>query len=330
MSAGIALALAISAAFSSPGPPLHPKVVVYRVRDFLMPLGPLTPSVFYPEGKVSEKAVRRALCGAIAQLGNGDAMQWCRAHFKPAERVGIQVDCSWPPVTMILVDVLVDELVKAGINPDQIYVFAGDERDIFRAGLLVRKQGDGVKVVGTASEGFRGGLSRVVLDYCDALINVSRLRADARIGLWGCVANHLACVDYPVRMAALKRPEELVKIAARPTVRLKMRLHILDALQPIYEPGKGGKQLPPRWQYGGIIVSQDPVAADLVGWRLLEEYRAEKYGEPRPLEPQPNYLLAAPKYRLSVARYDHIRLVLAGWLEGALLQPQQPGGTARQ
>ncbi len=318
------LAAVLVGLVGSPGPPAHPTVAVYRVKDFLLPLGPLTPPVFYPEGKVSEKAVRRALCGAIATMGGKDPIKWCSEHFKPAERIGIQVDCSWPPVTMLLVDVLIDELVRSGANPDQIYVFAGDERDIFRAGLIVRKQGDGVKVIGTASEGFRGGLSRVVLDYCDALINVSRLRADARIGLWGCVANHLACVDYPKRIEALKDPEKLCQIAARPTVRLKMRLHILDALQPIYEPASGRRKLPPRWQYGGIIASQDPVAADLVGWRLLEAYREKKFGKPAPLEPQPTYLFTAPKYRLSVAKFEAIRLKLAGYLEDALLEPREP------
>ncbi|MBC7289588.1 MAG: DUF362 domain-containing protein, partial [Armatimonadetes bacterium] len=249
-----------------------------------------------------------------------DPVDWYRENFRPTDRVGVQVDCSWPPVTMILVDVLIDELVHAGIDPNRMYVFAGDERDIYRAGLLIRRQGDGVKVVGTPSEGFRGGLSRVVLDYCDALINVSRLRADSRIGLWGCLANYLSCVDYPDRVAALKDPERLCEIASRPSVQLKMRLQILDALQPIYEPSSDRKKLPPRWPYGGVIVSRDPVAADLVGWRLLEAYRERQHGKPAPLEPRPNYLLTAQKYRLSDATPETVRVILTGHQEDALIK----------
>jgi hypothetical protein len=308
---------ALAAEPASPPPPV---VCVGRVQEFLLPLGPLTPPAFYPEGKISDLAVREALRLALSGLAGGkDGERWLASNFAPAERVGIQVDCQWPPVSMVLVDVLIDELVHAGLSSDRIYVYGGDERELFRAGLVVRRNGSGVKVLGTASEGFRHGLSRVVLDYCDALINVARLRADSRLGLWGCIANHLSCVDYPERMAALRKPEMLCAIASRPTVRLKMRLHLLDALQPPYEPATGSV-LPPRWPYGGIIASRDGVAADVVGWRLLEAYRAQRAGQPSPLVPQPLYLAAARKYGLSDAFSGPVQLLVRGYQADALVK----------
>lgn len=287
-------AIMVLAVAAGPGPPPDPAVGIGRVTDFLLPLGPLTPRIFYPEGKVSDIAARQALNLAIEALTGRDMAAWIAANLRPVDRVGIQADCSWPPVCMVLLDVLIDELVRAGIGPGQIYVYAADDHDIYRAGLLVRKEGGGVRVMGTASEGFRKGLSRIALDYCDALINLARLKPHKRLGLWGCLANNLSLVDYPDREEALANPERLLDIAGRATVRAKMKLCILDALQPLVEApladGDREKELPPRWPYGGVIASRDPVAADVIGWRLIEAYRAAQGIQPAQLIPRPHYL----------------------------------------
>lgn len=291
------MVLAIAA---GPGPPPDPTVGIGRVTDFLLPLGPLTPRIFYPEGKVSDIAARQALRLAIEAFTGRDTAAWIAANIRPVQRVGIQADCSWPPVSMVLLDVLIDELVKAGIGPGQIYVYAADDHDIYRAGLLVRKEGGGVRVVGTPSEGFRKGLSRVALDYCDVLINLARLKPHKRLGLWGCLANNLSLVDYPDREEALANPERLLDIAGRATVRAKMKLSLLDALQPLVEAPLADrdreKELPLRWPYGGVIASADPVAADIIGWRLIEAYRAAHGLEPAQLNPRPDYLEKACGY----------------------------------
>lgn len=312
--ASLSLALA-----QSPGAP-QPVVGVGRVEAFLLELGPFTPKFVYPEGKISDIAVRQALHEALTGLGEGPGPGWWRAHLRPAETIGIQIDCSWPPVSMPLVDVVVDELVRAGANPNRIYVFAGDERQLYQAGLAIRNETTGIKVVGTTSEGFRGGLSRIVLDYCDVVVNVARLRADRQLGLWGCVANHTVCVDYPARLAALRDPDKLLEIASRATLRLKTRLHILDALQPPYEPAPD-HELPPRWPYGGLIASPDPVAADLVGQRLLEAYRAEAGIQPIALQPAPAYLeKACTEARISTAIPGPIAVTVSGYQEDALIE----------
>jgi hypothetical protein len=301
----------------------EPIVGVGRVRDFLLDLSPLTPKSVYREGKVSDIAVRQALHWAIAALGEDEPERFWRRYFRPSDAIGLQIDCSWPPVTMPLVDVVIDEIVRAGANPNRIRVFAGDERELYRAGLVIRNDATGIKVLGTASEGFRGGLSRLVLDQCDVIINVARLRADARVGLWGCVANHTVCVDYPQRLAALQQPELLCQIASRPTVRTKTRLHVLDALQPPYQPPQSD-ELPPRWQYGGIIVSADPVAADLIGQELLEAYRKSIGIQPAELQPQPSYLQeACARGVLSRAIAGAIKVRVLGYQEGALIQESQ-------
>jgi hypothetical protein len=286
------VAITMLALAAGPGPPPDPTVGIGRVTEFLLPLGPFTPRVFYPEGKVADTAARQALNLAVEAATGQDVSAWIAAELRPVHRIGIQADCSWPPVSMVLMDVLIDELVRAGIGPGQIYVYAADDHDIYRSGLLVRKEGGGVRVLGTASEGFRKGLSRVALDYCDVLINLARLKPHKGFGLWGCLANNLSLVDYPDREEALANPERLLDIAGRATVRAKMKLAILDAFQPPYEPPgeRDRDELPPRWPYGGVIASRDPVAADIVGWRLIEAYRAAHGLQPSQLSPRPEYL----------------------------------------
>ena len=227
---GIAAAILLSLAcpIANPAEPPDPMVGVGRVADFLQPIWPLSLKIFYPEGKVNDKRVREALTSALEAMSGGPARKWLSDTFRPSFRVGIETDCAWPHVSIVLLDVLIDELVLSGVSPDNIYVFGADEREVYQAGLVVRREGPGVKVMGSASEGFRNGLSRVVLDYCDVIINVSRLKVDRRLGMWGSLANYSCLVDYPDRLAAFKEPERLCQLAARPTVRMKVKLNLLD------------------------------------------------------------------------------------------------------
>jgi hypothetical protein len=59
-----------------------------------------------------------------------------------------------------------------------------------------------------------------------------------------------------------------------PAIRTKIRLNICDATTACYEAGPGFK---PQysWKENALIVSQDPVALDHIGWRIIEKKRAE-------------------------------------------------------
>lgn len=320
MGIAVAILLSLACPITNPAEPPDPSVGVGRVSDFLMPVWPASLKVFYPEGKVNDEKARQALLLAIGGMSGEPARKWIADTFHPTDRVGIQTDCAWPHTSMILVDVLIDELVRAGVSADNIYVFGGDERDVYAAGLTMRKEGPGVKVMGTVSQGFRNGLSRLLLDYCDVIINVARLKVDKRVGMWGCLANCTALVDYPDRLAAYKDPDQLCKLAEKPTVRMKIKLHLIDALQPVYDFWKD-RQPPPRWPYGGVIASRDPVAADIAGWELLEAYRAKVKGKPWPLDPQPTYLNdASAVYHMSRASRAHLPVVVKGVQADALIK----------
>jgi hypothetical protein len=74
------------------------------------------------------------------------------------------------------------------------------------------------------------------------------------------------------------------------------------------------------WEYKGLIVSRDPVAADATGLRVLEARRREFFGEDKPMQPTPHHIfLADTRYHLGVSGEDRIELVKLGWTDGVLI-----------
>lgn len=292
----MAVLLSGAAAFpagANPGRTPGPATVgaVYSA-DFLVKRTALTPALVYPLGKQDYRTVVRMLDRAVMLATGAETISasWA-AVLSPGDKVAILLDAQVPPASLGLLDALIDRLIRVGVRPSNIIVWAEDERSLFAAGLLVRSDPDGVRTMGADSEGYRGGVSRIVLEQCTVLINLARLRYDARLGMWGTTANQIASLPLPQRLELLANPLRIGSAAAKPTIRVKAKLHILDALQPNFEVG--GQSVPPYWNCGKVLVSTDCVAVDMVGRQILEDRLAEMRGYPAPLTPEPAYLAAA-------------------------------------
>lgn len=284
-------------------------VAVVQSDDILLPRSILAPTSVYPLGKQNYRVVARMLDRAVASaLGVERAQDAWGTLASHTDRVGILLDAETPPASLAVVDAVVDRLVRAGVRPANIIIWARSEQALFSAGLVVRKSPEGITTMGADSEGYLGGLSRIVLGYCDVLVNLARLRPDTRIGMWGAVANQLASVPDTERARLLADQRELPTAAARPSTRMKFRLHILDALQPNYEPGP--VRMPPYWVEGKLLASTDCVALDVIGRQVLERKREQVRGSPWPLEPSPEYLQVAPiAFRLGQADLERITVL---------------------
>ncbi|MGC8746512.1 MAG: DUF362 domain-containing protein [Candidatus Saccharicenans sp.] len=92
-------------------------------------------------------------------------------------------------------------------------------------------------------------------------------------------------------------------------IRGKHRLSILDALRVQYHRGPSYH---PQWAENcqKLIFSTDAVAADSIGWKLIEELRAKK-GLPSLKEEnrQPAYLFTAEKMGLGQADQANIEIL---------------------
>jgi hypothetical protein len=290
--------------------PENALVCVSRAERIMVPQGLGSPRLLYPQGRIDIAVIEQLMDSCLESLvGSRGTAAW-RELVSPLDRVGILVDAGDYPVLPNTVEVIIDRLVGVGVQPDNICVIGGDERDLFAAGFNIRREGRGVKVQGAAGEGFRAGISRLVTDYSDVIINVGSLRVDPELGLAGCVANTLNVVPYPQRAKLRRDPLAIGAVGASPALRQKLRLCLLEAYLPAFA-GTGSER--ETWQYKGLLASTDPVAIDVIGQQILETHRGLQIGAPSPLSPAPDYLAAAHRHnRLGQSDPAHITIRYQG------------------
>lgn len=325
----IMLAIAASDAAAAPGRVGPATVVMARTERILIPPGWTAPEMFYPQGRIDYVPVAQIITRALrryADCTDERENPW-RRLATPQDKVGIQVDLTAPPVAQETINAIIDGLVSSGVPEDSIIVYAGEERDLFGAGIALNRTGRGVRTMGAESEGYRGGLTRIVLDYCTVIINVARLRADRHLGMRGCVVGNIASVPYAERLRLLEQPQELHGPAANAVMRAKTRVHILEAYQPVLHDT--GEKYPPVWEYRAVLLSSDPVALDVTGMRLLA---AEQALTQRPLpdghatpETATTYLQPASVDTLGLGQSDpaQITVELLGTARDKLIEVQQ-------
>ena len=120
-------------------------------------------------------------------------------------------------------------------------------------------------------------LPKVVTRTITKLINVPVLMDHEATGLAGCLYNiSLGLADNTRRFEQFGQHGDaaIAELAALPAVRTKLVLNICDALVAGYA---GGPSFKPQysWPYGGLYLSRDPVAIDLLCLDLLEAKRRD-------------------------------------------------------
>ena len=318
----IILLLTSAAALAVPEAPGPATVYIARSAKILYPPGIAAPKALYPQGRVDYDVVAKLVDTAVeAVTGKGNEEGW-RDLFKASDRVGIMIDAGEYPVQTATVETVVDRLINNGINPRNIVVFSGDERDLFNAGFNISRDDKTVRVLGTESEGYRGGFSRLVSDYCDALINIATLEVNPDLGFNGCVTNTLACVPTVQRVALCSHPDQIASVAAMAAVRQKVRLNLLEAYLPLLDTIRKGKEKEKiTWQYGGLIAGTDPVAVDAVGRQVLEHCRQASKGQPWPLPQATDYLAPAEtNYRLGTSNRQQITVKVEGYTQDSFVE----------
>ncbi len=179
----------------------------------------------------------------------------------------------------------------------------------------------------TGHKGYEGGegvqlefsaehVCKVCSEWAHVLINVPSFKSHWLSGIAVCLKNWVGAVDaldiqdrntpWPFHADSCAN---LGMIAARPEIRDKLKVNIVDALQLLFE---GGPQINPQylWNYGGLIVGTDQVAVDRVCLDILQQKRNEFKGGEWPISPPPQHIMvAAEKYGLGVADLAQIDVV---------------------
>ncbi|MFO8012480.1 MAG: DUF362 domain-containing protein [Phycisphaerae bacterium] len=128
-------------------------------------------------------------------------------------------------------------------------------------------------------------LRRLYTEAATAVVNVSVLKTHFDDGLSAALKNHLGSVNNPSAYHGWepdRMPRSLPELNALPPLRSKTRLVIIDAIRPLYARGPFDDTRY-RWDFRGLVVATDPVAADAVGLRILEAQRAKARGQAWPV-----------------------------------------------
>ena len=243
-------------------------------------------------GSLEEQRARDMLDEAVSvALDAPNPESAWRRIIEPQDIVGIKSNVwHYLPTPQSLEDVLAERLMGAGVDPNNISI---DDRGV-RHNPVFKKS--------------------------TALINIRPMRTHHWSGLGTLLKNYIMFVSSPM-MYHGNACEKLGAIWQKSRVEGKTRLNVLVMLTPQFH-GIGPHHFSRKytWAYGGLIVSQDPVAADVTGARIIQARRNQFFGKNKPISPRPLHIAAADtKFGLGNSHPDRIELIKLGWNEDILI-----------
>lgn len=260
-----------------------PKSRVVLIRD---------PHAVGEDRRTNPEAIARMLDeGVCALTGEKKPVDAFAALFGPGDVVGIKSNVwkflSTPPE---LEQALRTRIAEIGVAEDRIAV---DDR---------------------------GVLQNPVFQRASALVNTRPMRTHHWAGVGSLIKNYIMFVPDPYNHHA-DSCADLGAIWNLPHVKGKTRLNVLVMLTPLFHSvGPHGFNPEHVWNYGGLIMSRDPVAADATGLRIIEAKRQAFFGDHRPLNPPAKHIaLADTRHHLGTADPARIDLVRLGDDKDALI-----------
>jgi len=266
---------------STPAAAEKVKVVLIRDKDALDASGT-------PNGDV----IQRMLDEAVTTLvGEKDPVGAWKTIIRPEDTVGIKTNIwKYIPTTTQVEQAIKRRVLDAGVPEGRISI---DDR---------------------------GVLMNPIFKKATAFINARPARAHSWSGMGSLIKNYIMFTANPSAWHG-DTCADLAKIWDLPHVKGRTRLNVLVMLTPLFHavgPQNYSKEY--VWEYKGLIVSRDPVAADATGLRVLEARRREFFGEDRPMQPTPHHIfLSDTRHHLGVSGKDRIELVKLGWTDGILV-----------
>ncbi len=262
--------------------------------------------------------------GVSALSGEEDLKAATRAYV-PSGVIGIKANCLVRKLNSTpgaLTDALAQLLTDAGIDENDIVVWDRTSRELQGAGYSLNASSFGRRCLGTDAAGVGYGssfyssgpvnslVSRVLTDLVSWNINLPVLKDHSIAGLSAGLKNMYGAVHNPNKYHDNNCDPFCAHVNNLEPIRTKNRLTILDAVKVQYHGGPGyvsGYIAP----YQGIILSNDPVAADRVGLEILDHRRRinglkslEETGRPV------RYLASAEKLGLGTAAMSKINLTV--------------------
>ncbi len=242
--------------------------------------------------KPDEEVVQRMLDEAVTTLvGEKDVTKAWKTLISPDDVVGIKTNIMrYLPTTSEVENAIKKRILDVGVAENNIGI---DDR---------------------------GVRNNPIFKKATALINARPARTHHWSGIGSCIKNYIMFVpkafEYHGDSCA-----DLATIWKDLNLKDKTKLNILVMLNPQFHTvGPHSYADKYIWEYKGLIVSKDPVAADSTGLRIIEAKRKEYFGEDVPMKTSAKHIrLAETRHGLGVADPAKIELIKLGWEDGILI-----------
>jgi len=259
--------------------------------------------------------------GLLKLTGESSPDRAWKSLFRPGDKVGIKVNCLGGKQIATnpgIVKAVISGLKSAGIPEEDIIIWDRLTRELRSSGYTINKSGSGVKCFGTDTSydlypemvGSIGScFSTIISSFCTALINIPVLKDHDLAGVSISLKNFFGAIHNPNKYHDNKCDPYIADLNTHPYIRDKLRLIVCDAITLQYQ---GGPAYKPQWalDYRSLLLSQDPVAIDRIGERLIEEERKKK-GLPflKQIGREPIHIATAAKRGLGTGNLDKIELL---------------------
>lgn len=263
-------------------------------------------------------AVEKMVAAGMAKLtGKSGAAAWS-SLFKPGDVVALKVNCLCGPIStsVALADVVARGVMSAGVKGENTLVWERSKRELSAGGYSYGLQPAGYQIIATddkslgiSADTFAYGkvtqkVSKMVTERATALINLPIVKDHNIAGVTGALKNHYGTISKPWECHAGKGDPFVADVAALKPIRERERLVICDALTMVFE---GGPMNRPDWRFvkDTLLFATDPVAHDVLAWKMIEEVRALKGLKPlAKVGRQPTYLQTAASETHKLGIYD--------------------------
>ncbi len=276
-------------------------------------------------GAVDPAVITKMFARGFALLtGESAGPRAVSSLFRPDDRVGIKVNTIGGKALSTRPDVALpfaSWLSRNGLQGRNIFIWDRTTRELRDAGYGTSAERSGIKVFGTDTDGvgYGSGLvshleigslfSKIQTEFATASVSLAILKDHGLAGVTAGLKNYFGAIHNPNKYHDSHCDPFVAEVFDAPPVKGKHKVSIIDALIVQYHKGPSYHA---RWaaKYGGLIFSLDPVAADSVGWSIIERLRADG-GLPALKEEgrAPAYLATAEKMGLGRAGPGSIETV---------------------
>jgi len=210
-----------------------------------------------------------------------------RRIVRPGDTVSLKVNTLGGrgiATSVDLVEAVCERLQQTGVPARNITVWDRDTEEMERAGFRIAIGGDRVQCYGTDRVGYEDDLSawgsvgsrfsKILTRASKVLINMPVLKDHDGAGVTIALKNMYGTIHNPNKYHPNGCDPYVADLNMLPEIRSRMKLTICDATTAMYEGGPGFKP-EYSWKANALLVAQDAVALDSMGWQMIERKRAE-------------------------------------------------------